>query len=260
MIIGILHTCLEYNEPMVPHRVVGMDPYIEAQRWRGFHANMIVALQEALMPQLLPKYAIDIEERVYIEEETDANLYRQPLYPDVAIEAIQEDAPHQSSSATVVTEPVLLTVPILAEQRERFLQIYTLSERQLVTVIELLSPSNKRPNSLGRAEYLDRRQRLYRAGVNLVEIDLLLQGERLPTQEPLPEADYYVFVARSYRLPKVEVYHWKLGQPLPQIPIPLLQGDPDAWLNLQEVYEQVYARARYDVQLDFSQPLKLPGR
>jgi len=241
---------------MVQHRVVGMDPYIEAQRWRGFHANMIVAIQEALMPQLLPKYAIDIEERVYIEEEVNGMHHHQLLYPDVAIETVQADAPSPAGGTTVTTKPALLTVPILAEHRERFLQIYTLSERQLVTVIELLSPTNKRPNSLGRAEYLDRRQQLYRAGVNLVEIDLLLQGERLPTQEPLPEGDYYVFVARSYRLPKVEVYYWKLGQPLPQIPVPLLQNDPDVWLNLQEVYEQVYARARYDVQLDFSQPLR----
>lgn len=195
---------------MAQHRILGMDPYIEAQRWRGFHANMIVAIQEALIPMLLPKYAADIEEHAH---------------------------------------------PVLAEQRERFIQIYTLSNRQLVTVIDLLSPSNKRPNSLGRSEYLEKRQRLLQAGVNLVGIDLLLQGERLPTNEPLPEGDYYAFVACSSRLPVVEVYYWRLGQPLPTIPVPLLPEDRDVWLNLQAVYEQVYTRARYDVLLDFSQPL-----
>lgn len=240
---------------MVQHRIVGMDPYIEAQRWRGFHANMIVAIQEALMPLLLPKYAADIEERVYIEEEVDGAPVRNVLYPDVAVGTTGAETPLLSGGAATAVQPARLTVPILSEQRERFVQIYTLSGRQLVTVIELLSPSNKRPHSLGRSEYLEKRQRLFKAGVNMVEIDLLLQGERLPTNEPLPPADYYAFVARSKQLPVVEVYHWNLGQPLPAIPVPLLEGDPDVVLNLQAVYEQVYARARYDVLLDFSQPL-----
>lgn len=240
---------------MVQHRIVGMEPYIEAQRWRGFHAHMMVAIQEALMPLLLPKYAADIEERVYIEEEVDGAPLRSVLYPDVAVETTAAETPASSGGAATAVQPARLTVPILAEQRERFVQIYTLSNRQLVTVIELLSPTNKRPNSLGRSEYLEKRQRLFKAGVNLVEIDLLLQGERLPTNEPLPAGDYYAFVARSSQLPVVEVYHWNLGQLMPKIPIPLLTGDPDVLLDLQAVYEQVYARARYDVQLDFSQPL-----
>ncbi|MCS6919794.1 MAG: DUF4058 family protein [Fimbriimonadales bacterium] len=240
---------------MVQHRIVGMDPYIEAQRWRGFHTHMIVAIQDALTPQLLPKYAADIEERVYIEEETADALLRSVLYPDVAVETATSEPLAQSSGAATAVQPARRTVPILAEQRERFVQIYTLSNRQLVTVIELLSPTNKRPNSLGRSEYLDKRQRLFRAGVNLVEIDLLLQGERLPTNEPLPSGDYYAIVARASQLPEVEVYYWHLGQPMPTIPIPLLEGDPDAQLDLQGVYEQVYARARYDALLDFSQPL-----
>ncbi len=62
----------------------------------------------------------------------------------------------------------------------------------------------------------------------------------------------------EYRLPVAEVYAWKVGQPLPTIPIPLLREDPDVLLNLQEVYEQVYARARYDLQLDFNPPLPEP--
>ncbi|MCX7925654.1 MAG: DUF4058 family protein, partial [Fimbriimonadales bacterium] len=155
----------------------------------------------------------------------------------------------------VAAKPILRTVPLLVEHRERFIEIYTRADRQLVTVIELLSPSNKRPNSAGRREYLEKRRQLFQARVNLVEIDLVLQGERMPTNEPLPEADYYALVARRYRLPVVEIYPWKLGEPMPTIPVPLLREDPDALLNLQEVYEQVYARARYDLQLDFSKPL-----
>jgi len=233
-------------------RIVGMDPYIEAQAWRDFHTNFIVGIQEALIPHLVPKYIARIEERIYIDEEAEELQVR---YPDVAVETMQADAPHEETGVAVIVKPTLLTIPLQVEHRERFIEIYTLPDRKLVTVIELLSPANKRPHSVGRQEYLDKRRQLFRARVNLVEIDLLLQGERMPTNERLPEGDYYVLVIRGYRLPFVEVYHWKLGQPLPTIPVPLLQGDPDVALNLQEVYERVYIRARYDVQLDFSQEL-----
>lgn len=243
---------------MVQHRIVGMDPYIEAQAWRDFHTNFIVEIQAALTPLLVPKYMVRIDERVYIAEDDDTLRVR---VPDVAIETREADAPYEADGGVAArAKPALLTVPMMVEHRERFVEIYTLPERKLVTVIEMLSPANKRPNSIGRREYLEKRRQLFETRVNLVEIDLLLQGERMPTNEPLPEGDYYVLVARGYRLPIVEVYYWKLGQPLLTVPIPLLQGDPDVLLNLQEVYEKVYARARYDVQLDFSQPLPFEAR
>lgn len=240
---------------MAQHRIVGMDPYIEAQAWRDFHAEMITGIRASLMPQLAPKYVARIEEQIYIDEEAEDHQVR---YPDVAIETARPDTSHRGGGVALAPEPTLLTVPVPVEQHQRYIEIYTRSDRQLVTVIEMLSPTNKRPNSVGRREYLDKRRQLLHARVNLVEIDLSLQGERTPTNEPLPEGDYYVLVARGYRLPVVEVYTWKVGQPLPTIPIPLLREDPDVPLNLQEVYEQVYARARYDLQLDFNQPLPEP--
>ncbi|MCS7300655.1 MAG: DUF4058 family protein [Fimbriimonadales bacterium] len=237
---------------MVQHRIVGMDPYIEAQAWRDFHLEMISGIRAALIPHLVPKYAARIEERVYIDEEASETQVR---YPDVAVEVAQPNAPYAGGGVATLVEPVLRSVPLAVEQRERFIEIRTLPERKLVTVIEMLSPTNKRPNSTGRRVYLRKRRQLFEARVNLVELDLTLQGERMPTNEPLPEGDYFALIARGYRLPVVEVYAWKRGQPLPLIPVPLLRGDPDAPLNLQAVYESVYARARYDVQLDFSKPL-----
>lgn len=237
---------------MVQHRIVGMNPYIEAQAWRDFHANFIVEIQGTLMPYLIPKYAARIEERVYIDEDV---VETQVRYPDIAVETVQPEASYTGGGAATLAQPALLSVPITVEHRERFLEIRTLPDRTLVTVIELLSPTNKRSNSVGRRAYLRKRRQLFEARVNLVEIDLVLRGEHMPTNEPLPEGDYFVLVARGYRLPIVEVYAWKLGQPMPVIPVPLLRGDPDVLLNLQAVYESVYSRARYDAQLDFSRPL-----
>jgi hypothetical protein len=118
-----------------------------------------------------------------------------------------------------------------------------------VTVIELLSPANKRAGADGRREYLRKREQILQSTVHLVEIDLLLKGERLPTVEPLPEADYYAFVSRSEYRPAVEVYYWRRDERMPTIPVPLLREDGEVYLDLQAVYEETYRRARYGVRL-----------
>jgi hypothetical protein len=97
--------------------------------------------------------------------------------------------------------------------------------RELVTVIELLSPANKRAGADGRREYLRKRDQILQSAVHLVEVNLLLKGECLPTGEPLPEADYYAFASCSEYRPAVEVYSWRRDERMPTIPIPLLRED-----------------------------------
>ena len=101
--------------------------------------------------------------------------------------------------------------------------------RELITSIEVLSPTNK-----ARADgddYLAKRAALLRRGINLVEIDLLLGGERLPARETLPAGDFYAFVSRRDRRPKSDVYSWSIRRALPQIPIPLKPPDNDVSLE-----------------------------
>jgi len=47
---------------------------------------------------------------------------------------------------------------------------------------------------------------------------------------------------------------------MPTIPVPLLKGDPDAVLNLQEIFTTVYERVGYDYSLDYTRPLEPPLR
>jgi hypothetical protein len=93
-----------------------------------------------------------------------------------------------------------------------------------------------------------------------VALDLLRGGERMPMGDPLPSGDYYAIISRSYRRPFCEVYAWTLRDPMPTIPVPLLKGDPDAVLNLQEIFTTVYERAGYDYSLDYTRPLEPPLR
>jgi hypothetical protein len=96
-----------------------------------------------------------------------------------------------------------------------------------------------------------KRNEILQSQANLVELDLLRGGARLPLLGPVPAGDYYVIVSRRERRPKVDVFAWTLRNELPEVPIPLKPEDPEAKLNVQKVFSIVFDRARYDHSLDY---------
>ena len=149
-------------------------------------------------------------------------------------------------------------VPMPDEQREAYLVVRDRETMEVVTVIETLSPANKRPGSRGRSEYLSKREMVFQSSTHLVELDLLRGGDRLPMTDRLPPGDYYAIVSREERRPRAEVYAWPLLHALPTIPIPLKRGDADVSLELQTVFTTVYDRARYHLSVDYSAELDPP--
>jgi hypothetical protein len=103
-----------------------------------------------------------------------------------------------------------------------------------------------------------KRNALLHEDVNIVELDLLVAGRRLPMERPLPAGDYYAFVARAGRRPECEVFAWSVRRPLPTLPFPLLPPDPDVVIDLAPILSSVYERARYVRSIDYSAPLRLP--
>jgi hypothetical protein len=131
--------------------------------------------------------------------------------------------------------------------------LYT--KASLTTAIELLSPSNK-GRGVGREAYRQKQQEVVANEANLVEIDLLSEGERvsLCPAVKIPEIHrtaYQVCILRSSTPARFEVYPVPLRERLPVIRIPLRKGDEDVTLDLQSLIEQTYARAAYDF-LDYS--------
>ncbi len=120
----------------------------------------------------------------------------------------------------------------------------------------VLSPWNK--SGEGYWEYRAKRRKLFRQNVHLVELDLLVRGQRLPMEQELPPADFYVFLSRGDRRPQCDVFAWSVRQPLPRIPIPLRAPDPDVMLDLPSLFAHGYERGRYARALDYSAPLDLP--
>ena len=111
---------------------------------------------------------------------------------------------------------------IQEEHRETFVEIYAASPGQrLVTTIEVLSPSNKRPGTEGWELYQRKRQTLLLGNVNLVEIDLLRGGQRMPMLDPWPDSPYTLLVAKAKKFQLCQVWPATFQRPLPPIPVPL---------------------------------------
>jgi Protein of unknown function (DUF4058) len=141
----------------------------------------------------------------------------------------------------------------MAEVRETWIEIYHLPEIELVTAIEIVSPRNKVGS--GRVDYLVKRDALIDQPVNLIEIDLLLSGSRMPVSGKLQPGEYVAIVARFERRPEAAVYTWPLRQVLPILPIPLRAPDPDVSLDLGEAFRMTYDRGGYARVMRYGRPL-----
>jgi hypothetical protein len=143
--------------------------------------------------------------------------------------------------------------------RETFVAISDpTAEQQLVTSVEVLSPSNKARGTEGRELYLRKRQGLLLGAVNLVEIDLLRGGERMPMFDPWPDSPYAILVACRRRMPHCLAYPAQCLKPLPTIHVPLNKPDPDLPLALQPLVDAIYRRSRYHRSIDYTRPLSPP--
>ena len=232
----------------MPSPFPGMNPYLEQQGvWHDFHQRFVVAISDQLSAETRPAYSVRLEERVYVHDLPDDER-RYMGRPDVAI-ALQahrqrSEAVMASGGAALAEPDVIATLP----PDQTMIRIPRLEIRDrrggdLVTVIELLSPTNKFGGQ-DRETYLIKRRAIMHSGVHLVEIDLLRRGERMPFED-LPSCDYCVTVSRAEQRPKVGVYLARLREALPTVPIPLRVPDPDVPLDLMAALHAVYDRAGY---------------
>jgi hypothetical protein len=233
-----------------------LDPYLEAQgRWPGFRNLLIAACNELLNRDLPEAYVGQVDARIALVSFDDEPSRR---VPDIMI-GREEGRPTRRAgdahAATATLEPV--TMRLLkneVEVREAWIDIFHLPEMELVTSIKILSPSNK--GGTGRADYIAKRNALIDRPVNLVEIDLLLSGSRMPISKgTLRREDYVAIVARAERRPQADVYTWPLRHPLPVLPIPLRAPDPDVTLDLGEAFRMTYDRGGYPRVMRYGRPL-----
>lgn len=243
----------------MPSPFPGIDPFLESQGWDDFHTRLITAISDCLAPQLRPRYVPRIEQRIYVERPFESG---RAVRADVAITTAPR-APTSSfgpgaMASAAVLEPAIVELAVSEERKESFLSIRHAKGAQIVTVVEVLSPSNKRAGGDGRTEYLTKRDDLLHSKTNLVEIDLLRGGLRMPTSTMLPAGDYFTIVRRGERSLQAEVFHWWLADCPPPIPLPLEVGVPDATIDLGMILAEIYDRASYALALDYDLAVEPP--
>jgi hypothetical protein len=242
----------------------GMDPFIEAcGLWEDFHGSLIHQIGDTLADTVSERYLVRKGERSYVLLVAPEGKESHHFMPDVGVTAHRRRrrAPKKGGTAlaeiTSAVEPVTMRPFIQEEHREAFIEIYEASpQRRLVTAIEVFSPSNKRPGTEAWDLYMRKRQSPLLGQVNLLEIDLLRGGQRMPMLDPWPDSPYTLLVSRANGLTLCKAWPAYAHVPLPVIPVPLLKPDPDIPLDLQPLIQSIYQRYRYHETIDYRKRLR----
>ena len=143
----------------------GMDPFIEAcGLWGDFHSHLIERIGEKLADLAPEHYLVSTGERSYVVLVESGGETRHPFLLDVSITGPRGRKKGSRKGSTALAEPagdadpVTMRAFVQEEHRETFVEIYEASAGQrLVTRIEVLSPSNKRPGTEGWELYQRKR-------------------------------------------------------------------------------------------------------
>jgi Protein of unknown function (DUF4058) len=225
----------------MPSPFPGMNPYLEAIG-HDFHERLLPAAATYLVPQIRPRYIVLIDENVYLHDipQEERRLIGRP---DLSV-IKSEWATMGGAAAGVLEAPTQVLLPEQDVESVSYLKVLDRESREVVTVIEMLSPTNKRPGD-HRAQYLAKRSAVRQSEAHLVEIDLVRGGQPMPA-EGRPKCTYSVLVSRADRRPHADFWPFGLRDPFPPVPVPLKPGDGNAWLDLRSILDRVYDDSGYE--------------
>ncbi len=233
----------------MPSPFPGMDPYLEqASLWPDVHNRLMFAICDQLQPLLSPRYTAVLAPYIAYEA-IDIGTTR-AFVPDVGV-LEQLDQPRDAG--TVAIAPAPLTGLIEVATRYHRIEVRSVGAEELVTVIEVPSPVNKRPGVDAADAYERKRRDVLHSTAHLLEIDLLRGGRRPALVTALPDAPYFITLSRAERRPEVEIWPLSLRAALPVVAVPLRAGEADVPLDLTQALQRIYSSARYDLRIDYTQ-------
>ncbi|HYH63794.1 MAG TPA: DUF4058 family protein [Urbifossiella sp.] len=234
----------------MPSPFPGMDPYLEHPAlWPDVHHELISSIREQLNQVIRPRYVARVEERMYLTDDDDP-AHEFARIPDVKIESTPGSGGPLPGSGIAIAESVLIhQSDPTTESRVEVVEVAT---REVVTVIELLSPANKTPGSAGRTSFMKKRAEVLASPANWFEIDLHRAGTGHPTRRRFPRHDYHVYSSPAAIRPDGRAWPIRLADPLPVVGVPLRAPDPDAPLDLGRALALAYDRAAYDATVNYA--------
>jgi hypothetical protein len=243
-----------------------MDPWLENRiLWQGFH-NVFVSLCMTALNRTLPETVVATTElRIHRVEGQD-------IRPDVGSVnrfSTSPNLPRQASARVLVAEhstatsaPLVIPFPP-QEERQAFLTLRdALYQERVLTIIEVLSPSNK--TGRGYDQYRAKQQELLDSETNLIEIDLLRAGWHTVAapadslRERGASWNYLVCLHDIAHRWHLTTWPLTLADSLPEIPIPLGPDFAPVTLDLQAVFSECYDTGRYGTLLRYHEPPEVP--
>jgi hypothetical protein len=163
------------------------------------------------------------------------------------------------TSRKYATELILFTSVRKEEHVEPFVEVRSRADQKLITLVDIVSPANKTTQQ-GRNAYLSIRRDALRHGANVIEIDLILDGQ--PTldysRDGLPEWDYAVTVTRHVSPDRHEIYTSTLQKPLPRFRMPLGHDSRDVLVDLQATFSKAFEAGHFGKRIDYGQDPAVP--
>lgn len=242
----------------MPSPFPGMDPWLESpEHWHNVHQILITLIASELNRTLPEGFAATIDENVYLLAPGDRFL------PDVAVlrtsnSATAPNFPMASGGVLVATIPYEI-IEETEEVREPFIKVITTnSQRQVVTVIEVLSPVNK--TGAGREQYRKKQLEVLESAAHLLEIDLLRGGQHTVAVEQRSLMaqyrgfwDYLVSLHRAGVGNRYTCWPVNLYDPLPIVLVPLTIGNADIALDLGALFARCYDEGPFRRTVDYLQ-------
>lgn len=246
----------------MPSPFPGMDPFLEAPDiWPDLHDRLAGQISTELNRTLPHPYYARLEMRPEVGI-VGLDLTRR-IVPDVALARTRRSLPAtREGGLAVLAAPrrdvsTSLRMRIPSEPlRHHFVEVRDTSRRHtLVTLIEIVSPANKRRGPDRRA-YEAKQQEMFASDTSLIELDLLRAGEPIVGGARLaefvaqlePQPDYLVAVNRAWQRGAdldFEVFPVRLEESLPCISVPLRIEDAEVPLDLQYAFNQAYDSGPY---------------
>lgn len=241
----------------MPTPFPGMDPYLERRGlWEEVHTDLITRIRQFLTPLLRPKYRVAIEQRTYLSlVAPSGELIGKP---DVMVTTPKVPAAEGIMTATIAAplvadSPLVGELPQAEDVIERYLEIRDTATHEVITAIEILSPTNKQSGE-GRRQYEQKRLNVLASATSLVEIDLLRGGQPFAMSlsgQAVPQSHYRIVISRSWQRPRADLYLFNLQQPIPSFHIPLRPGEKEPVLPLNQLLHELYDQSGYDLAVDY---------
>lgn len=265
----------------MPSPFPGMDPYLEDPGvWPGFHNTFADRICTVLNQDLPQPYYAQIEIRT--ETGVPGEGTHRVIVPDVGVQRMGGGTPNTPASEagglavatrprTAISPSVRIAVSIEPTEVASISIRDSSRGRELVTLIEIASPANKRPGP-DRDRYLAKLDETLASQTSLVEIDLLRSGTRAWNPPRCaaglfvfnPPADYLVVVNRAWQRGErgeFQAFPIEISQSLPVISVPLHQNEAEPPLDLQHCFLLAYDGGPYRrgaVDYDNPPPIALP--